>query len=192
MMGQSGEEDLILLKQQTSGTVLEKEASQEGPGQDAKKAGQWNFSVGTTFSYMKGYGSGMLFYAAPAYTLNLDDRWSLHGGLIASRYQGLNYTLPGENLLPNSFTGLALFAAASYRMNDRLVLHGTGVKQLISVPATPFTPYPMDNLSFGATYKLGNNFTIGASVHMNQSNGYYQSPWNSSPFASPYVSPFGW
>jgi hypothetical protein len=200
LMGQTAEEEIIRLKQQTSGVILEEalqeEALQKGPDQEAKKPGHWNFSVGTSYSYMKGYGSGMMFYTAPTYTLSLDDRWSVHGGLIASRYQGMNYTMPVESLLPNSFSSLALFAAASYRMNDRLILHGTGVKQLVSGPVTPFTPYAFDDLSFGATYKLGNNFTIGASVHMNQRNGYYHSPWNSSPFASPfaspYPSPFGW
>ena len=191
LMGQTGEEELGRLKQQTSGVVLE-EAVEEGPGQEARKPGQWNFSVGTSYSYMKGYGSGMMLYTAPTYTLSLNDRWSVHGGLIASHYQGMNYTMAGENLLPNSFSSLALFAAASYRMNDRLILHGTGIKQLVSAPLTPFTPYPIDDLSFGATYKLGNSFTIGASIHMNNRSGYYHSPWNTSPFASPFPSPFGW
>ena len=186
LWGQSPEEELGRLKKQTSDVVLEEDV------QEAEKAGQWNFSVGTSYSYMKGYGSGMMFYTAPTYTLSLNQRWSVHGGLIASRYQGMNYTMPGESLLPNSFSSLALFAAASYRTSDRLILHGTGVKQLLTAPVTPFTPYPIDDLSFGATYKLGNNFTIGASVHMNQGSGYYRSPWNSSPFASPFASPIGW
>ena len=195
MMGQTAEEEVGRLKAQTSGVVFE-ESIQEGPDQEAKKPGHWNFSVGTSYSYMKGYGSGMMLYTAPSYTLTLNDRWSFHGGLIASRYQGMNYTMAGENLLPNSFSSLALFAAASYRMSDRLILHGTGVKQLITAPVTPFTPYPIDDLSFGATYKLGNNLTIGASVHMNNRSSYYHSPWNSSPYASPFRSPFpspiGW
>ena len=204
MMGQTAEVDVAKLKQPTSDRVMEEAATgmslESEAGKETKKAGQWNFSVGTSFSYMKGYGSGMMFYTAPSYTLSLNDRWSLHGGLIASRYQGLNPAMPGESLLPNSFTSLALFASASYRMNDRLVLHGTGVKQLVSAPVTPFTPYPIDDLSFGATYKLGDNLTIGAAVHMNNWNGYpspgYVSPWNASPittpFASPFHSPFGW
>jgi len=195
VMGQSAEEELIRLKQQTSDVILEdatQEEHQEAPQQEEKKAGQWNFSVGTSYSYMKGYGSGMMFYTAPAYTLSLNDRWSVHGGLIASRYQGMNYTMEGEMLLPNSFSSLALFAAASYKMSDRLILHGTGIKQLVSAPLTPLTPYPIDDLSFGATYKLGDNLTIGASIHMNNRNGYYHSPWNSSPFASPFPSPIGW
>lgn len=186
VLAQTAEEELGRLKQQTSGVVLEDE-----PQEEIKK-GQWNFSVGTSYSYMKGYGSGMMLYTAPTYTLSLNDRWSVHGGLIASRYQGMNYTMAGENMLPNAFTSLALFAAASYRASDRLIFHGTGVKQLMSAPVTPFTPYPIDDLSFGATYKLGDNFTIGASIHMNNRNGYYHSPWNSTPFASPFPSPIGW
>ena len=200
MMGQTAEEEVGRLKQETSGMVMEDAARWESAESEAdeetkKNAGQWNFSVGTSYSYMKGYGSGMMFYTAPSYTLSLNDRWSVHGGLIASRYQGLNPAMPAENLLPNSFSSLALFASATYRMNDRLVLHGTGIKQLVSAPVTPFTPYPIDDLSFGATYKLGNNLTIGASVHMNKWNG-YSSPYNASPFrspfSSPYHSPFGW
>jgi hypothetical protein len=199
VMGQTAEDEIGRLKQQTSGTVMKDVARAESleseAGEETKKAGQWNFSVGTSYSYMKGYGSGMMFYTAPSYTLSLNERWSVHGGLIASRYQGLNPSMPAENLLSNSFSSLALFASATYRMNDRLVLHGTGIKQLVSAPVTPFTPYPLDDLSFGATYKLGDNLTIGASVHMNNWNG-YSSPYNASPFASPfsspYHSPFGW
>ncbi len=187
LMGQTAEEEVIRLKQQTSDVVLEEPVQEE-----AKKPGHWNFSVGTSYSYMKGYGSGMMLYTAPSYTLSLNDRWSVHGGLIASQYRGMNYTIQGESVLPNTFSGLALFAAASYRMNDKLILHGTGIKQLISAPVTPFTPYLMDDLSLGATYKLGNNFTIGASVHMNNGSGYYHSPWNSSPFVSPFPSPIVW
>lgn len=194
--GQSAEEEIGRLKQQTSGVVLEEAAQEEGlqagPNQEEIKKGHWNFSVGTSYSYMKGYGSGMMLYTAPTYTLSLNQRWSVHGGIIASHYQGMNYTLAGENMLPNSFSGLAVFAAASYRASDRLILHGTGVKQLMTAPVTPFTPYPIDDLSFGATYKLSDNFTIGASVHMKQGRGSYHSPWNSSPFMSPFSSPIGW
>jgi len=192
LLGQSAEEEVARLKLQTSDVVQEKAFQEEAAQEETRKSGQWNFSVGTSYSYMKGYGAGMMLYTAPTYTLSLNDRWSVHGGLVASHYQGMNYTMAGENMLPNSFSSLALFAAASYRMSDRLILHGTGVKQLISAPVTPFTPYPIDDLSFGATYKLGNNFTIGASIHMNNRSGYNRSPWNSSPFASPFPSPLGW
>jgi hypothetical protein len=155
---------------------------------DQLNPGHWDFSVGTSYSYMKGFGSGMMFYTAPSYTLALSDRWALHGGVVASHYQGLNYTQPGEYLLPGSFSSLAIFAAASYRMSDRLIIHGAGVKQLLTAPLTPFTPYPMDNLSLGASYKIGENLTIGASVHMRNGNGYYSNPYG-NPF---FPSSFAW
>jgi hypothetical protein len=191
---QSAEEDMIRLKQQVDGVVLE-EPEEELQAEDKEKAGHWNFSVGTSYSYMKGYGSGMMFYTAPTYTLALNDRWALHGGVIASHYQGLNYTQPGENLLPGSFSSLAIFASASYRMSDRLVLHGTGIKQLVSAPLTPFTPYPLDDFSLGATYKIGDNITVGASVHMRNYSGYRVGYPASSfgNFGNPFhPSPFGW
>lgn len=187
VLAQSAEEEMIRLKQEVEGVVVE-QLVEESPAGEIVKPGPWNFSVGTSYSYLKGYGSGMMFYTAPSYTLSLSDRWALHGGVVASHYQGLNYTQPGENLLPGSVSSLAIFASASYRMSDRLVLHGTGIKQLVSAPITPFTPYPMEDLSLGATYKIGENMTIGAAVHMRNSNGYYSTPFGSTLFPSS----FGW
>jgi len=193
LLAQSGEEDVVRLKQQVDGVVLE-EPDEELQAEEKQKPGHWNFSVGTSYSYMKGYGSGMMFYTAPTYTLALNDRWALHGGVVASHYQGLNYTQQGEILLPGSFSSLAIFATASYRMSERLVLHGTGIKQLVSAPLTPFTPYPMDDLSLGATYKIGDNITVGASVHMRNGNGYNAyNRYHTAPFGNPlFPSPFGW
>lgn len=177
--GQSAEENVIRMKQQ------ERVSTQEESSEEVKKTGSWNLSVGTSYSYSKGFGSGMMYYTAPTFTMPLNNRWALHGGLIASHYQGFNNNFSSESLVSNSFSGMALFAAASYQMSDRLVLHGTGVKQLMSAPVTPFTPYPMDNLSLGATYKLGNNLSIGASIHMNNGRRTYTSPLNGTMFQSP-------
>lgn len=179
LAGQSAEDEVIRMKQQEN---LTEESSPEEPDSNA---GAWDFSVGTSYSYISGFGSGMMFYAAPAYTLPLNNRWALHGGLIASRYQGLHPTFSEESGFAPAFSSLALFAAASYRMNERLVFHGTGVKQILSAPVTPFTPYPMDNLSLGATYRLGKNITIGASIHMRQGRNYY-APHHGGMFQSPY------
>lgn len=197
VMAQTAEEEMLRLKQEAEGVVLEEPAEELTVG-EKPKPGHWDFSVGTSYSYMKGYGSGMMFYTAPSYTLSLNNRWSLHGGVIASRFQGLNYTPRGEILMPGTFNSLAVYVAGSYRMNDKLILHGTGTKQLVSAPVTPFTPYPMDNLSLGATYKLGDNITIGASINMrnyrsgNRILGYPAGP-SLGNFSNPfYPSPFGW
>jgi hypothetical protein len=198
LLAQTAEEEMLRLRQEAEGVVMEErvEAPEAGKLEGEKqKPGHWNFSVGTSFAYMKGYGSGMMFYTAPTYTLALNQRWSLHGGVVASHYQGVNYTPYGEMAMPGSFNSLAVFVAGSYRMNEKLILHGTGIKQLVSAPVTPFTPYPMDNLSLGATYKLGDNITIGASINMRNFSG-YQMGYPATPtfgnFGSPfYPSPFG-
>lgn len=188
MLAQSAEEERIRLIQQVDKQVLgQSEKDLQAP--EKKIPGHWNFSVGTSYSYMKGFGSGMMFYTAPSYILPLNNRWALHGGVVAGHYVGLNHLAPAESLLPGSFSSLSVFAAATYRMTDRLVLHGAGKKQLVSGPITPFTPYPMDDLSLGASYKIGNNFTIGASVHMRNANGYYHAPTFGSPF---FPSSIGW
>ena len=101
-------------------------------------------------------------------------------------------------LMPGSFNSLAVFVAGSYRMTDKLILHGAGIKQLVSAPVTPYTPYPIDNLSLGATYKIGDNITIGASVNMINSSGYRMgypasSYGNFGNFGNPFhPTPFGW
>jgi hypothetical protein len=197
VMAQSGEEDMIRLKQGVESVVTEERLDEQGAEESQvrtvegyqAKPGHWDFSVGTSYSYMKGYGSGMMFYTAPSYTLSLSDRWSLHGGVVASHYQGLNYTGQGESLLPGTFSSLAIFGAASYRVSDRLIFHGAGVKQLITAPNTLVIGYPADNLSLGASYRIGDNITIGASVHMQNRNGYYSSPYFGNPF---FPSPIGW
>ena len=206
LFSQSAEDEVIRLKQSLEvgdvqvGSEGDLQVDPEGDEQAAlkkeSKSGSWNMSVGTSFSYMKGYGSGMGFYAAPTYTLPLSNRWSVHGGLVASHFTGFNTPGTGELQNPGTTSSLAIFAAASYRMNERLVLHGAGVKQLVTAYPSLYAPYPMDNLSLGATYKLGNNVSIGASISINQGRGYYNgSPFYGSPFTtpfSPYTSPLRW
>jgi hypothetical protein len=149
-----------------------------------------NMSVGTSFTHMWAYGSYMGFFAAPTYTLTLNPRWSLHTGILASSHTPLNMPgNPDNGFAHPVFNSLAVFAAASYRMNERLVIHGAGVKQIIQHPAPPLMAYPSDNLSLGATYRIGDNITIGASIHMNRHQGLYPA----SPFGrQPYYSPYGW
>ncbi|MDX2430830.1 MAG: hypothetical protein QNK35_07845 [Bacteroides sp.] len=211
VMAQSAEDEVIRLKQSmaeemTEEAVLPQAQSDlelDAEGNSSKKEdglkGHWNFSVGTNFTYMQGYGSMMGLYAAPTYTLPLNDRWALHGGVIASNYTGLgSMQMPGpESQTTNNYSSLAVFAAASYKMTDRLILHGSALKNLTSYPLTPMAPGVMDNISMGATYKLGDNVSIGASVSFNQGRGYYNSsPFGGGsfggPYGGPYGSPFGW
>ena len=189
LSGQTAEDETIRLKQSLGMEDLQEnpQEGEESASREEQNKGHVNMSVGTSFSYMKGYGSLMGFYAAPAYTFSLSNKWSLHGGLIASSYAGLNsYLYGGEYNTNPSMTSLAVFAAASYRMSDRLILHGAGVKHLVSTAVPPLVSYPADNFSLGATYQLGNNISIGASLQINRGNGsYYGSPFHGTYFPSP-------
>ncbi len=199
LSGQDAEEEVIRLKQEsgTEGSALQEPDLQEPELQEAVLQepglrGSWDLTLGTTFSHMRGVGSGMMFYTAPSVTMPLTNRWSLHGGMMVTHYQGFNPVVTGETLNPASFSGLAVFAAASYRMSERLLLHGSGVKQLLPMgplllAGTPLAAYPMDNISLGATYKMGDHVTIGASVNMNQGYGYYSVPMNGYMRRSPFT-----
>ena len=205
VLAQSAEDEVIRLKQSMGEQAVEpdEERMEASTLEEKAKKGHWNFSVGTNFTYMQGYGSIMGLYAAPTYTLPLNDRWAVHGGLIASNYTTLGgMQMPGtEFQSTNNFSSLAVFAAASYKMTDRLILHGSALKNLTSYPLTPMAPGLMDNISMGASYKLGDNISIGASISINQGRGYYNAPpfggasfggRNGSMYGSPYGSPFGW
>jgi len=219
LAAQSAEEEVIRMKNspglESAGSGEDEPASREATeGQDRLEPGEgndtespvrernspWNLTVGTSYSYTGGWGSGMGFYAAPAYTLPMTNRLSLHAGVVASHFSLLGAPAGMETGYSNGFSSLSLFAAASYQATERLVVQGAGVKQLVTSPASPFSPYPADHFSLGATYRLGNNITIGASIHMRNGYGWGTgSPFGpsygsfySAPLGSPHASPFGW
>ena len=192
LKGQTAEEESIRLKQSVGNEDLQ-DKDEAGEGQAAAvpgKKGNWDLSAGTTFSYINGYGSVMGLYAAPAYTLSLNPRWSLQGGLIASGYSSLNTRFAGdESTFQPMMNSLAVFAAASYRMSERLTLHSAGIKYLLPEQAPPLLPYPSGHLSLGATYQLGDNISIGAIIRMNRGMNYYPG---SLYFPGYYQSPYDW
>jgi hypothetical protein len=192
---QDAEDEVIRLKQSAASGNMENLRGVEESGQEESgdpRVKNWNLEVGTGFGWSKGLGSGMGFYMAPSYTLPLNQKWALHGGLIANTYTGLGLPGNSEWQAYPTISSLSVFGAASYRLSERLVLHGAGVKQLLSTAPPPLATYSPDRLSLGATYHLGDNVSIGASLHMLRGNSYgYGSP-NDSPYGSPlFWTPFG-
>jgi len=183
--GQSAEEEVIRLKQEGSVEVND----EQNPAAPEKK-GELGLSVSSTYTWMQGYGSMMGFSLMPTYTLPLNEKWALHGGLIASTYYGLGDMPYGEGLYGSpSMSNLSVFGAASYKLTDRLILHGAGVKQLTTLPGSTISSWSGDRLSFGAIYHIGDNMSIGASVQFR--NSPYQGGFQNSVVGYPH-SPFGW
>ena len=112
---------------------------------------------------------------------------------MVSSFQG--YRLYGgiENPgLNGASANLSIFAAASYMMTDRLVFHGSGAKQLLSAPAHPLNQQWADQFTLGASYRLGRNVTLGASVRVTNGWDVYHMPFGTTPLGGPMTSPFGW
>lgn len=198
LTAQTSEEEVIRLK--NSGTAGGGEVSQQSEQQvpqyrtgKTRIPGAWNLSAGTNFSYFPGYGPGIGFYATPVYSVGLTERWSLHGGMMVSSFSPVSHnTDPLRLQNPPAFTSLAVFAAASYRMTENLTLHGSGMRHFSPGASTRATSFSLNDVSMGATLKLGNNVSIGASIRMLKGYGHYFSPpIVGSPLGSPYSYPFG-
>ncbi len=82
--------------------------------------------------------------------------------------------------LQNPAAGMvSVFGSASYRLNDHILVYGTGVKHFGNPPLMmPFNPYYRDSFTVGSELKLGEHFTFGASVRMGQQPYNYLNPYN--------------
>jgi hypothetical protein len=111
----------------------------------------------------------------------------MHGGMIISNHipnllNGTEYN-PGLSGYPD----MSVFVAASYRVTEKLTLHGSGVKSLEMISVDDHIPFNnFHDLSVGATYNFG-NFSIGASFHRTDPS-YFRSPYGAGDF---HRSPFG-
>lgn len=152
----------------------------------------WNLNttVGTSVSFMPGYGAGSSFYAAPHLDFTATKRLELHGGFIATYGVPMYNSSDSEFRNMASYANLSAFVAASYRLTDDLVIYGTGMKSMMSMGMPGFNPHlALDDISFGAAYSIG-NFTIGASFHTGPTNRHNISPFNTG--AGFYPSPIVW
>lgn len=163
--------------------------------ENSNKPLHYHTNIGNSFFYSKAFGSGTEFYAAPELSYGLALRLSLHGGVLFSytSFFGLPNDLENGDSKMIPIPGMALYGIANYQLNEKLSFFGTGIRHMS-------TFYPIDNngvnipahysFSFGSNYKIGNNITIGASIHVNDRTPYY-SPY-SSPGIGGHYSPFDW
>ncbi|MDA3821055.1 MAG: hypothetical protein PF450_00380 [Bacteroidales bacterium] len=159
--------------------------------EEAVHFNRWSHSatVGTSYSFAPGYGSAMNMYAAPHANFSASDRLSFQGGFLASYTAPMTSYSDSEIGYSQGFSNMSVFVAASYRVTENLIIHGTGVKSLMVFPGDlENTNYNFDDLSIGATYNFG-NFSIGASFHRPQRS------FVGNPFGfgnSMYGSPLYW
>ncbi|MFZ5941722.1 MAG: hypothetical protein ACOYXB_14200 [Bacteroidota bacterium] len=146
------------------------------------KAPVFGFSAGSSFLWSPGFGSASMLYAAPGLTYPVSQRFSVHAGVLTT----LSYPIGGSGDIslgnPQPMTSLSLYAAASYRLDDRLTVYGAGIKQIVGPDLKnpgPMVSFGSDSYTLGASYRLGRNVTIGAAVVVNnRSTAYPFAPAN--------------
>ncbi len=144
----------------------------------------WNISLGSSYTYSPQFGSLTGFTVSPVYTMPLTSRLSIYGGVIFSKYYspvGAFFSEPG---VQNQSGMISLTGSASYKLNDHILVYGSGVKHFGSMPLPSYlSPYNSDSFTIGSMFKVGDHFSLGASFKY--SNEPYNNlyPYNSNtPF----------
>ncbi|MCF8225157.1 MAG: hypothetical protein K9J30_04685 [Bacteroidales bacterium] len=137
----------------------------------------YNTVLGTSIGFAPSMGSMMQYYASPRGTYSINNRVGLHGGFFVSHSVSHAGYFSNEAPETSGLSTFSTYVSASYRLTDRLVVHGTGVKGIVTTPWIEDRPYVnFHDLSIGATYDFG-NFSIGASFHRSD-NVLYQTPFD--------------
>jgi len=125
-------------------------------------------------------GSVTGFTLTPQISVPLTTKLSVDGGFIAGHYYSALRNISPEGTLNGSFNALSIFGSATYYLNPRFTIYGSGLKQLYG--NSPFNTMPKTSYSIGSAYNFG-SFSIGITVHMTR--------WNNSPGLTPFNGSHG-
>jgi hypothetical protein len=128
---------------------------------------KWNMNIGSMYSNMPHFGSGMSYFAAPGFTYPLKNRISVHGGIISGFSSGI---LPvhgdyNHSSFNSGFT--SVYGSVSYQLNEKVLFYGTGIKNLARYGGhSLLMNNSFDEINFGSSIQLSKSITIGASMHI--------------------------
>lgn len=141
---------------------------------------RWNGSVGTSFIYSRNMGSFSALHGSYGFSRDLNSRFSVDAGLMASTYFPVSGFFNSSESGFQNLSSVSIYGTGSYKLNERLVLYGTGIKHLIEFgPDNPISSYNFNEISFGTTLKLSNSISVGASVHF-VDRPYYYHPFSNN------------
>jgi hypothetical protein len=157
-------------------------------------------SLGSEFTSVSGFGSGLTTRVAPTVSYNVSKRFQISGGIsiATTNYFDVRsfYGDGTQAATSGNFTSATLFVSGSYLVNDRLTVTGSAFKMfpLTSdpLPYNPFNPVSRNGaqgIDFNVGYRIGNNMHIQAGFRYTEGvNPYYNDPFGSSPYMH---DPFG-
>jgi hypothetical protein len=154
----------------------------------------YHVTLGSQFTSVSGYGSGLNTYITPSFTYNLNKRFTIGGGVsiiqtnyFKSRSYFQNEQTAGSN---GNFTSAMIFIDGQYIVNKRLTLSGSAFKQFpISQNPLPYNPFnPVSSkgaqgINFNVGYQLGEHVFIQAGFRYSEGiNPYYNDPFSRNLF----------
>jgi hypothetical protein len=153
-----------------------------------------NMSVGSSFSYSKGFGNGMATYVAPELSYRLSPRFRLNVGvmllnsnLVYNRYLFLNDRPSVVIRNKPAFSTLA-YVSGDYLINDRLTISAMVMSDLTTSRLGTYSP-SVQAMSLHLDYKIADHMSIGAGIHMNNGNYWGYPGYNTgySPWSNPVL-----
>lgn len=159
----------------------------------------YGLTLGSEFTSISGFGSGLSTYVTPRISYNVSKRFSIGGGLsiIQTNYFGAkSYFQNEQNSFSNgNYTSAVLFVSGQYLVNDRLTIYGSAFKQFPitqdPLPYNPFNPVSKNGaqgINFNVSYRVGKNVIIQGSFRYSEGmnpyncNHNYIDPFNSGSF----------
>ena len=158
-----------------------------------KKFG-YGLTLGSQFTSVSGFGSGLSTYVTPHFSYNLNKRLSVGVGIsiIQTNYFNTRSYAPNELTASGNgnFTSALIFVDGQYIVNERLTITGSAFKQFPithdPLPYNPFNPVSANGaqgIDFNVGYKVGNHMYIQAGFRYSEGlNPYYRDPFNRNPF----------
>ena len=153
----------------------------------------WGFTLGTQFTSMSGYGSGLSTFITPHFSYSLNKRFRMGGGIsiISTNYQNARSFFPMEQCAGSNgnFTNAEVFVNGQYLFNDRITISGSAYKEFPiakdPLPYNPFNPVARNGahgVNFNVDYKIGEHMHIQAGFGYSQdAHSFYTNPFYTDP-----------
>ncbi|NJO69616.1 MAG: hypothetical protein HC830_10320 [Bacteroidetes bacterium] len=153
---------------------------------------EYNLTAGTSFITSRNFGSGSASYVAPEISYKLSPKIKINAGVMFLRsnvYINRYLSMPGESVVVKAKPSVSTMAyfSGNYLISDRLSMTGFLMKDLSNtgIYDKKYGPQGFQTMSLQMDYKLTDNITIGAGMHMSQ-GGYYGYPSTGFGFNSGY------
>jgi hypothetical protein len=178
-------------------------SNNDGPMLQPKKF-SYNFTLGSQFTSISGFGSALNTYITPRVSYNLNKRFSIGGGIsiIQTNYFNARSFFQNESSGSSNgnFTSGLIFIDGQYIVNKNLTIYGSAFKQFaISQDPLPYNPFnPVSSkgaqgINFNVGYKIGEHIYIQAGFRYTDGiNPYCADPFYRHSFINdPFVPQSG-